>query len=60
MAPKNLASVRAGPAASSPGDLLTELHRRADEAAGQFAAIAVARGAAGQICERAYDALTTD
>lgn len=43
-----------GEAASSPGDLLAELYRRADARAGELAAIADERGERGQACERTY------
>ena len=38
--------------------MLADLQRRADERAGILARIADERGAAGELCERAYDALT--
>jgi hypothetical protein len=48
---------------SSPADaasqLLADLYRGADEAAGIYAAEADRRGTAGSACERSYDALTT-
>jgi hypothetical protein len=46
--------------ASAPDalDLLADVQRRTEEAAGQFARIADERGTAGLTCERAYGALT--
>ncbi|MDP9587221.1 DUF2514 family protein [Burkholderia ambifaria] len=41
-------------------DLLADLLGRTDEAAGELARIADARGIAGQQCERSYDALIGD
>lgn len=46
-----------GPAASSAADLLADVQRRIDEAAGELAAVADERGIAGAACERAYDSL---
>ena len=56
------AAENSGPAGTSPpaGDpiqLLADLQRRADEAAGVLARLADERGAAGSACEAAYDAL---
>ena len=44
--------------ASSPGDLLADMQRRLEDAAGQLAAVADERGAAGAACVSAYDSLT--
>ena len=46
-----------GPAASSPGDMLADVLRRIEDAAGQLAAVADERGAAGAACVSAYGAL---
>lgn len=46
------------PAAGAPGDLLAELQRRLDDAAGELAAHADRARAAGLACERAYDAVS--
>ena len=46
------------PAASSPGDMLADVLRRIEDAAGQLAAVADERGAAGDACVSAYDSLT--
>ena len=46
-----------GPAASSPGDMLADVLRRIEDAAGQLAAVADERGAAGAACAAAYGAL---
>jgi hypothetical protein len=46
-----------GAPAADPGDVLANLLRGLTQAAGQLAAVADARGAAGAACERAYDAL---
>lgn len=55
------ASAAASASASAPAgdglDMLADVQRRIDSAAGQLAAIADERGAAGQLCERDYDAL---
>lgn len=53
-------SAAAGPSAPAEdaAGMLAELQRRADERAGILARIADARGAAGELCERSYDALT--
>ena len=47
-----------GQPASSPIDLLADLQRRLEDAAGQLAAVADQRGAAGDACVDAYDLLT--
>jgi hypothetical protein len=51
------ASAGSAPAAN-PGDLLADVLRRADEAAGELAAFADQAHAAGLACERSYDSLT--
>ena len=48
----------AGPAASSPGDLLADVLGRMDEAGRQLAAEADRRGVAGAACESGYGSLT--
>ncbi|RZI99658.1 MAG: DUF2514 family protein [Rubrivivax sp.] len=45
-------------AASSPGDLLADMHRRTDEAAGELALYADQLRISGEACERGYGALT--
>ncbi len=57
------AATSPGPAGASapagdPIGMLADLQRRADEAAGVLARIADERGAAGDACVRAYEALT--
>lgn len=52
------AAAAVGAPASSPGDLLADLQRRMDEAAGRTIAFADAAHAAGQECVGDYDALT--
>lgn len=52
------AAAGGGQAASDAARMLAELQRRADERAGILARIADERGTAGELCERAYDALT--
>ena len=47
-----------GPPASAPGDMLADVLRRVADAAGQLAAVADDRGAAGAACVSAYDSLT--
>lgn len=47
-----------GPPASTPVDLLADMFRSSDEAAGIMAAALDAARAAGLACERQYDALT--
>ena len=47
-----------GPPASAPGDLLADVQRRIEDAAGRLAAVADERGAAGAACVSAYDSLT--
>lgn len=49
----------AGAAAGDAAGVLAELQRSADERAGILARVADERGAAGELCERSYDALTT-
>lgn len=44
--------------AAGTGDLLADVSRRIDSAAGELAAVAQERGRAGSACERSYDALT--
>lgn len=50
------AAGRGAPGAAA-GDLLADVQRRIDETAGELAAEADRRGAAGRACERSYDAL---
>nr|WP_297388296.1 DUF2514 family protein [uncultured Roseateles sp.] len=45
--------------AESPGELLADMQRRLTAAAAEYARVADERGAAGNNCERRYDALTT-
>lgn len=52
------AAAPGGPAAADARDVLADVQRRLDAAAGELAALADARGTAGAACERAYDALT--
>ncbi len=47
-----------GTAAQDPGVVLANLLRGVAQAAGELAAVADARGAAGTACERAYDAIS--
>ena len=47
-----------GETAPSPGDLLTDVLGRLEEAGRELAAIADERGTAGAACERAFDAVT--
>ena len=58
---RRAASNPSAPGASAPTEdaigMLADLQRRADERAGVLARIADERGAAGALCERAYDAL---
>lgn len=54
----NSAAAATSPAASTPGELLADLQRRIDTAAGEFAQYADASHTAGRACERSYDALT--
>lgn len=60
-AARRAAADPAAASASAPADdsagMLAELQRRADERAGVLARVADERGAAGELCERAYDAL---
>lgn len=60
-AARRAAAHPAAPGASAPAEdavgMLAELQRRADERAGVLARVADERGAAGALCERAYDAL---
>jgi hypothetical protein len=58
-APSNPAAVASSAPAGDPIGVLADVLRRADERAGQLARIADERGAAGSLCERDYDALTT-
>lgn len=51
------AAAGGGQAAADAARMLAELQRRADERAGILARIADERGTAGELCERAYDAL---
>lgn len=48
-----------GAPARDPGAVLAQLLRGLTQAAGELAAVADARGAAGAACERSYDALTS-
>jgi len=52
------ASAAGGPAADSPADLLAELSRRLDQAAGELADFAERSSIAGQLCQQSYEALT--
>ena len=52
------APASSSPAASAPGDLLADMLSRLDEAAGAVGRYADDARLAGQLCERAYDALT--
>ena len=52
------APASSGAAAADPFNLLADVQRRIDEAAGQFAQIADDRGNAGTACQQSYDALT--
>jgi hypothetical protein len=54
----NPGTASASAPASDPIDLLADLQRRADEAAGIMARVADERGAAGDACVSAYNALT--
>lgn len=62
-AARRTAANPSAPRASAPAEdaigMLADLQRRADEAAGIMAHVADERGAAGELCERAYDALTS-
>ncbi|WP_339091854.1 DUF2514 family protein [Variovorax paradoxus] len=53
------AAAAGGPPAADPLDLLADLFGRADARAGEMARIADERGAAGTICERHADAVTS-
>lgn len=61
-AARRAAANPAAPGASAPAEdaagVLAELQQRADERAGILARVADERGAAGELCERSYDALT--
>lgn len=48
------------PPAEAPGDLLADMLLRIDEAAGELGRHADQSRLAGQLCERAYDALTSE
>jgi hypothetical protein len=48
-----------GAPARDPGTVLANLLRGLTQAAGELAAVADARGAAGVACERSYDAMTS-
>jgi hypothetical protein len=50
-------AVAGSPPASAPGDLLANVFRRIDEAAGQLAEVADQRRVGGLACEAEYDAL---
>lgn len=54
----NPAAARPGPPTPDPGLVLADLLSRMDAAGRELAAVADARGTAGQACQRAYDALT--
>jgi hypothetical protein len=56
--PGDTAASIPGAAASSPGDLLTDMQQRLDDAAGQFAAYADSARIAGAACVSAYNSLT--
>lgn len=56
--PASPAAAGSAPAAHTAGDLLADMQRRIDEAAGAIAAHADAARAAGLGCERDYDAVT--
>ena len=47
-----------GQPASAPGPVLADMLRRVAQAAGQLAATADERGAAGDACQRTYEAVT--
>lgn len=49
--------VAGSPPAANPDDVLADVQRRIDQAAGLFADLADKRGIAGAACERDYDAL---
>lgn len=55
----NPAAARPGPPTPNPGLVLADMLSRMDAAGRELAAIADARGTAGQACERAYSALST-
>lgn len=54
------AAAAGSPPAEAAGDLLVLVHRRLDEAAGGVGTFADKSRIAGQLCERAYDALTPE
>lgn len=56
----NPASAASGPPANAPADLLADMLERTDEIAGELARYADQARIAGQLCVRAYEALTTD
>lgn len=56
-APESPAPAEPGPPAAGPGALLADVLGRLEAAGRELAAIADARGAAGQACQRAYGAL---
>ena len=58
-APGDTAAASSSPSADPAPDLLADVQRRLDDAAGELAAFADAAHGAGTACERAYDALTT-
>jgi hypothetical protein len=52
------AAAQGSPPAAGTGDLLADVSRRVDAAAGELAAVAQERGRAGLACERSYDSLS--
>ena len=56
-ASRDPAAALAGASAGNPGVVLADLLGRLAQTAGELAAVADARGAAGVACEQAYDAL---
>lgn len=56
-APESAALAEPGPTAASPGAVLADVLGRLEAAGRELAAVADARGVAGQACERAYGVL---
>lgn len=56
-APESAAPADPGPTAANPGAVLADVLGRLEAAGRELAAVADARGVAGQACERAYGAL---